>query len=164
MKKILIFFILFSVSLFYFVKALSQNLQAGLPEDIKNYSRWTRLNRRILPPRSSDPHRGYKRVYINRKKNELIDSNKNLVFPYPEGTIVVKEVRESKKKNSRIALIATMRKLTGNETTGGWDFIEYTESSSDNSFIPINFPKESCYSCHQGASNSDAVWTKFDNF
>ena len=56
-----------------------------------------------------------------------------------------------------------MRKQPGNETTGGWDFIEYTRNN-DGSFNPINFPKESCYSCHMGASDSDSVWTKFDNF
>ncbi|MBI1858450.1 MAG: hypothetical protein HYR97_04985 [Candidatus Melainabacteria bacterium] len=29
--------------------------------------------------------------------------------------------------------------------------------------LPLNFPQESCYSCHQGAFDSDSVWTKFDN-
>lgn len=164
MKKILFLLLLFLVSTFYLMEALSQNLSSGLPSDTKSYNRWTRLNKKILPPRESDPHRGFKRVYINRKKNELISSNKNLIFPYLEGTIVVKEVRESKKKNSKIKLIAIMRKLAGNQTTGGWDFIEYTRSSTNSSFIPISFSKESCYSCHRGASDSDAVWTKFDNF
>ena len=56
-----------------------------------------------------------------------------------------------------------MCKLHGYETTGGWDFIEYTSSSGDNSFIPISFPKESCYECHKAASESDAVWTNFNN-
>ena len=164
MKKSLIFLVLFSISLFYFTRALSQNLQPGLPEDITGYKKWTRLNKKVIGPNAADPHHGFKREYVNRAKNELVDSMGNLIFPFPEGTIVIKDVRRTIKRNSRITLLSIMRKLPGNETTGGWDFIEYTRSSSDGSFIPLNFSKESCYSCHQGASDSDAVWTKFDNF
>ena len=164
MKRFLTLLVLFSISLFYLLQALSQNLPAGLPEDIKDYKKWTRLNKKIISPRNADPHRGFKREYTNRLPNELADSSKNLIFPFPEGTIVVKEVRATSKKNSKIVLISIMRKLSGNKNTGGWDFIEYTRSSSDNSFIPLQFPKESCYACHKGASDSDSVWTKFDNF
>ena len=164
MKKAIVLITAFSISLFCFVKALSHNTSNGLPEYTHGYRQWTKLNKKIIKPRAGDPHRGYKKVFVNRAKNELIDSSMNLIFPYSEGTIVVKEIRETPKKNSRIALVAVMRKLSGNESTGGWDFVEYTRSSSDNSFIPINFPKESCYACHQGGSDSDAVWTKFDNF
>ena len=165
MKKILICSILFIGSLIAILQATSQNLSQGLPEDITGYNNWTRINKKIIRPRNNDPHRGFKRVYVNQELNKLRDpKTKKLIFPYPEGTIIVKEVRETAKKNSKITLISIMRKLTGFETTGGWDFVEYTASSSDNSFIPINFSKESCYACHQGASGSDAVWTKFDNF
>lgn len=162
MKRTILFVIIFYLIYFFVYKAFSQNLMQGLPNDIDEYRKWTRLNKKIIQPRSADPHRGFKRVYINRLKNELVDSIRNLVFPYKEGTIIVKEVRATKKTKSKIVLISIMRKLPGNETTGGWDFIEYTRSSSDNSFIPLNFPKESCYACHQGASDSDSVWTKFD--
>lgn len=164
MKKAFILLTLFFTSLFFFLKALSQKLPPGLPEDISGYNRWTRINKKIIKPRSADPHRGFKRVYINRQKEELIDLNNDLIFPYSSGTIVVKEVRVTRKKGSKITLVSIMRKIPGNETTGGWDFIEYTRSSADDSFIPIQFPKESCYACHQGASDSDSVWTKFDNF
>lgn len=164
MKKLFLITFLFLFSLTLLLKAISQNLPSGLPEDINGYNKWTRLNKKIIGPKASDPHKGFKREYINRTKSELADSRKKLIFPFFEGTIVVKEVRATRKKNSRITLVSIMRKLPGNETTGGWDFIEYTRSSSDNSFIPLNFSKESCYSCHQGASNTDAVWTRFDNF
>ena len=165
MKKYITFFCLFSLSLYGFVTALSQSLPAGLPEDISGYNNWTKINKKTIRPRFNDPHRGYKKVYVNQETSILRDSKtKKLLFPYPEGTIIVKAVRITPKANSNITLISIMRKKSGNETTGGWDFIEYTMSSSDNSFIPINFSKESCYACHQGASNSDSVWTKFDNF
>ncbi len=163
MKKTIIFIFLFLIS-FFFLKTFCQTLPAGLPEDIADYTKWTRLNKKIIPPREGDAHRGYKRVYVNRLKSDLVDSNKKLIFPYPEGTIVVKEVKKDQKKKSNIVLVAIMRKLPGNENTGGWDFVEYTRSSQDGSFIPIAFPKESCYACHSGASDSDAVWTKFDRF
>jgi len=163
MKKVFILLILFFISLVFLLQAISQNLPAGLPEDIKSYKKWTRLNKKIISPRQADPHHGFKREYVNRSKSELVDSMGNLIFPYPEGTIVIKDVRATAKKNGRLTLISIMRKLPGNETTGGWDFIEYTRDSNG-SFSPISFPKESCYSCHRGAGDSDAVWTKFDNF
>lgn len=167
MVRILILLALLFTSIFCFLEVFSKKLQSllpGLPQDISGYSRWTRINKKIIKPRSADPHRGFKRVYINRNKEELVDLKNKLIFPYSSGTIVVKEVRVSRKKGSKITLVSIMRKIPGNETTGGWDFIEYTRSSADDSFIPIQFPKESCYACHQGASDSDSVWTKFDNF
>lgn len=167
MKKLLIISIIFCISFLCFLQVLSKNqksLEAGLPKDIEGYSKWTKLNKKIIKPREQDPHRGFKRIYINRLQEELRDQNKNLIFPYPEETIVVKEVHVSRSERSKINLISIMRKLPGNETTGGWDFIEYTRSSSDNSFIPLQLSKESCYACHQGAQESDFVWTKFDNF
>jgi hypothetical protein len=163
MKKTTIFILLSLIS-FFFLKTFCQVLPVGLPEDIADYKKWTRLNKKIIPPKEADAHRGFKREYVNRLKNELVDSNKKLTFPFLEGTIVVKEVRKTAKPNSKIVLISIMRKQAGNETTGGWDFVEYTRSSQDGSFIPIPFSKESCYACHSGASDSDAVWTKFDNF
>ena len=163
MKNILCLVTLFCISLFYLLQALSQNLQSGLPSDITSYKKWTRLNKKIIPPREADPHFGFKRVYVNRLKSELADSSRNLIFPYKEGTIVLKEVRKTPKPNSKIVLISIMRKQAGNELTGGWDFVEYSRSS-DGSFQPINFPKESCFSCHRGAADSDGVWTRFDNF
>lgn len=164
MKKLFVLLLTFSISLFFLLQAFSQNFPSGLPEDITDYKKWTRLNKKVIGIKQADPHHGFKREYVNRLKSELIITGMNLRFPFPEGTIVVKEVRATPKKTSRIRLISIMRKLPGNETTGGWDFIEYTRSSADGSFIPLNFSKESCYSCHQGASYSDAVWTKFNNF
>ena len=162
MKKLLVILCTAMLSLVY-LHHVSSKLIPGLPEDIDGYRKWTRLNKKIIKPTSADPHRGFKRVYVNKNKSELIDSNNNLIFPYPDGTIIVKEVRKTRKKKSKISLIAIMHKQAGNESTGGWDFIEYSRSSKK-SFSPISFSKESCYSCHQGASDSDAVWTKFNNF
>ncbi|MBI3590582.1 MAG: cytochrome P460 family protein [Candidatus Melainabacteria bacterium] len=163
MKKLFILTILTLLGIIY-LKTLAQNLPTGLPSDISGYKKWTRLNKKVIGPRDADPHFGFKREYVNRLKSEIADLNMNLIFPFPEGTIIVKEVRKTIKPKSKITLISIMRKQAGNETTGSWDFIEYTRSSSDNSFIPINFPKESCYSCHMGAADSDSVWTTFDNF
>lgn len=118
MKKLFILIILILLSIVY-LQTLAQNLSSGLPKDITGYKKWTLLNKKVIGPRASDPHRGFKRVYVNRLKSELADTNINLIFPYKEGTIVVKEVRATKKRNSKIILIATMRKLSGNETTGG---------------------------------------------
>ena len=163
MEKVFIMTFCSLISIIYLTQAISQVLPEGLPEDINGYTKWTKLNKRIIKPRSADPHRGFKRIYINQEKNKISDSNKNLIFPYPEGTIIVKEVRQTRRPKSNIVLVSIMRKLPRNETTGGWDFIEYVKAA-DGSFSPLNFPKESCFSCHQGASNSDSVWTRFDNF
>ncbi len=163
MKKVLVIFISVCISALYILSAISQILPPGLPSDIDGYTNWTRLNKKVLRPRSADPHSGYKRLYVNKKPNELLTQNRKQIFPYPEETIIVKEVKRTAQKDSDIILISIMRKLPGNEATGGWDFIEYSRFSGD-SFTQIQFPKESCYACHQGASKTDAVWTRFTNF
>lgn len=153
----------FIFSLMLLGSLVSNALSPDLPEDIKDYKKWTRLNKKIIKPRVSDAHEGFKKVYANLEKEDLIDSNNNLTFPYPEGTLIVKEVKETRKPKSKIVLISIMRKQSGNETTGGWDFEEFS-SSDGKSFSKVLSPKESCYACHEGASDSDSVWTKFDRF
>ena len=162
-KKLLVVLISLTISSLYVFGVLSQALPDGLPLDIEGYTQWTRLNKKVLRPRTADPHSGYKRLYVNKKPYELLTRKKKQIFPYPEGTIIVKEVKRTADVNSDIILISIMRKLPGNETTGGWDFVEYSRFSGD-TFTQIQFPKESCYACHQGASKTDAVWTRFTNF
>lgn len=163
MKKNLIFIIAFALGLFCLGKALSKSNISPLPDYIKDYKKWTRINKNVLQPTASSFHPYFNNVYINKTKDELLDSNGNLISPLPVGAIVVKEGRTKAKKNSRVSAIAIMRKTaSGNESTSNWDFIEFTRKSSK-SFSQLQYPKESCFSCHQGAASSDYIFIEFDN-
>jgi hypothetical protein len=54
----------------------------GLPSYTDGYRGWTKVNRRPIPPRASDPHYSVKNVYASKAKTGA---------RYPYGTVIVKE-------------------------------------------------------------------------
>jgi hypothetical protein len=83
----------------------------GLPDDVAGYEKWLKLNDQPIPPaEDADPHRGTKNVYVNQERG-LIAPNGQQQFPYPDGTIVVKESIPT--DEDFIGLIAIMRKMAG---------------------------------------------------
>ena len=83
----------------------------GLPDDVAGYTQWLKLNAEPIPPApGGDPHNGTKNVYVN-KTREDIAPNGEQQFPYPDGSIVVKEAYRPNK--DYVGLIAIMRKKAG---------------------------------------------------
>ncbi|MCZ6679976.1 MAG: cytochrome P460 family protein [Candidatus Poribacteria bacterium] len=136
----------------------------GLPDDVAGYETWLQLNAQPIPPNSEprvafDAHRGTKNVYVNQDRG-TIAPNGEQQFPYPEGSIVVKEsVRPNR---DFVGLIAIMRKASGsNASHNDWTFAEYTRSGADAAFSEIASGAV-CTGCHSGAANSDYVWTRLE--
>ncbi len=154
MKKFLILVILFLTSLIPLLQAISQNNKLGLPGEIKDYTKWTRVNKKVLKPNPITGHPGYKDVYIN----------KQFLIPFLEGTIIVKESRkERRRKEKNIVELTVMRKTNNNEDTGNWDFTMYKKEGSLFNQVAID-QKTACFSCHQRVADSDFVYTKPSNF
>lgn len=132
----------------------------GLPEDVAGYTQWLKLNAEPIPPvPGGDPHNGTKNVYVN-KTREVIAPNGEQQFPYPDGSIVVKEAYRPDK--DYVGLIAIMRKKDGVDPDhNDWEFIEYTRNASDAEFSVI--AKDGvCWGCHTRVEDIDYVFTELD--
>ena len=132
----------------------------GLPEDVSGYTQWLKLNAEPIPPvPGGDPHNGTKNVYVN-KTREDIASNGEQQFPYPDGSIVIKEAYRPGK--DYVGLIAIMRKKAGVDPDhNDWEFIEYTRNASDAEFSVI--AKDGvCWGCHARVEDIDYVFTELD--
>ena len=132
----------------------------GLPEDVAGYTQWLKLNAEPIPPvPGGDPHNGTKNVYVN-KTREDIAPNGEQQFPYPDGSIVVKEAYRPGK--DYVGLIAIMRKKAGVDPDhNDWEFIEYTRNASDAEFSVI--AKDGvCWGCHARVEDIDYVFTELD--
>ena len=132
----------------------------GLPEYVAGYETWLKLNSEPIPPvPGGDPHNGTKNVYVN-KDRDTIAPNGEQIFPYPDGSIVVKEATRPGK--DYIGLIAIMRKVEGsNPEHNDWEFIEYTRSEQEADFTVLASGRI-CWGCHSGVKDKDYVFTELD--
>ncbi len=132
----------------------------GLPEDVAGYEQWLKLNAEPIPPvEGGDPHLGTKNVYVNQTR-ETIAPNGQQQFPYPDGSIVVKEAFRPNK--DYVGLIAIMRKVAGIDPEhNDWEFIEYTRNAPDAEFRVIA-SDGICWGCHAQVEDIDYVFTELD--
>ena len=132
----------------------------GLPDDIAGYNQWLKLNAQPIPPTpGGDPHNGTKNVYVNQTR-EKIAPNGQQQFPYPDGTIVVKEATRPGK--DFIGLIAVMWKKAGTHPDAGdWRFEEYLRGAPDAEFR-LAFEGGICIGCHTGVAATDFVFVPLE--
>lgn len=132
----------------------------GLPDDVAGYTQWLKLNADPIPPApGGDPHNGTKNVYVN-KTREDIAPNGEQQFPYPDGSIVVKEANRPGK--DYVGLIAIMRKKAGVDPDhNDWEFIEYVRNAPDAEFSVIARDGV-CWGCHARVEDIDYVFTELD--
>ena len=132
----------------------------GLPNDTAGYEGWLKLNAQPIPPApGGDPHRGTKNVYVNQTR-EKIAPNGEQQFPYPDGTIIVKEATRPDK--DFIGLIAVMWKEAGsNPDAGDWRFEEFLRNAPDAEFR-LAFEGVVCTGCHSGAAATDFVFVTLE--
>ncbi len=132
----------------------------GLPADVAGYTQWLQLNAEPIPPvPGGDPHNGTKNVYVN-KTREDIAPNGEQQFPYPDGSIVIKEAYRPGK--DFVGLIAIMRKKAGVDPDhNDWEFIEYVRNAPDADFSVI--AKDGvCWGCHSRVEDVDYVFTALE--
>ena len=129
----------------------------GLPEDVAGYEGWLKINAEPIPlVPGGDPHSGTKNVYVNQTRDTIAPEGEQQ-FPYPDGSIVVKEAYRTNK--DYIGLIAIMRKVADSDPDhNDWEFIEYTRNDPDDEFTVIA-SGETCWGCHGQVVDTDYVFT-----
>ena len=132
----------------------------GLPGDVAGYEKWLKINNEPIPPvPGGDPHNGTKNVYVNQSQDTIAPDGEQQ-FPYPDGSIVVKEAYRPDK--DYVGLIAIMRKIAGsNPDHNDWEFIEYTRGKQDDDFKVIA-SGGLCSNCHVQAEDTDYVFTELE--
>ena len=132
----------------------------GLPDYTAGYDKWLKLNAEPIPPvPGGDPHNGTKNVFVNQERDTIAPDGEQ-TFPYPDGSIVVKEATRPNK--DFIGLIAIMRKNAGsNPEHNDWEFIEYTRNSPDDDFSVLAEGRI-CWVCHVRVEDIDYVFTELD--
>lgn len=132
----------------------------GLPEDTAGYDQWLKLNAQPIPPVPGfDPHRGTKNVYVNKTRAEIAPNGQQQ-FPYPDGSIVVKEA--TRPDQDFIGLVAVMWKEAGsNPAFGDWRFEEFLRGAPDAEFR-LAFEGGVCTGCHSGAAATDFVFVTLE--
>ena len=120
---------------------------------IDGYLGWTELTK---PPIASlrdlgaGAHRGTKRIWASPPAEDL-QSGGSQRFPYPRGTVIVKEGRSG----GAVTLIALMEKVRANDPElGGWRYAEYTRPDGNSPFSKVGFPESGCAGCHQNANSA----------
>jgi Cytochrome P460 len=116
---------------------------------IAGYRSWQRLAK---PPR--EVLRGLGRahgadvrsIWVNRSRTDLTRRGKQR-FPYPVGSIVVKQVGRS----DAAVLVAIMRKVRGSSDLG-WSWVEYQRDSASEDFARVSAPTRVCTGCHTSAT------------
>jgi Cytochrome P460 len=126
------------------VVALASSSANGLPSYTNGYAKWPKLNRKPFtkcgPPCA---HSGVKNVYASKKKAGA---------RYPNGTVIVKTIKQSGDKPALPGQVAVMRKLSGR-----WRYVEYELSGSRYTVLAQG---QLCQSCHMRARANDYVFTK----
>lgn len=132
----------------------------GLPDDVAGYTDWLKLNAEPIPPvAGGDPHNGTKNVYVNQTA-EIIAPDGFQAFPYPDGSIVIKEAYRPDK--DYVGLIAIMRKKADSDPDhNDWEFVEYTRNAPDADFSVIARDGV-CWGCHARVEDTDYVFTELN--
>ena len=153
--------ILFFVSTAFLINSSDDDTQ----NDWKDYRSWHKLTEE---PTTGDPTgllfrrhggtAGYRNIYVNEiGKQSYTDSS----FPYPVGTIIVKEVYKNEKKylEDNISTVSIMLKLEEGTSpeTGDWEYIEDLAGKKRGSGTSAS--ARFCGSCHRSANKTDFVFS-----
>jgi|Tabmets5t2r1_1033131.scaffolds.fasta_scaffold01359_6 hypothetical protein len=132
----------------------------GLPAYTAGFASWPKLNRRPIPPRRSDPHHGWKNVYVNQPLRRIAPGGRQR-YPFPYGTVVVKTA--APRAGSRAySLVAVMRKVRGaNRRHNDWVMVEYTRTTASSRFRQLA-AGSICTGCHVQAKRRDYVFTRLN--
>ena len=132
----------------------------GLPASINGFETWLKMNAETIPLKEEVPHKGTKEVYVNQTR-ETLAPNGEQVFPYPDGTIIVKA--GTGEGLDFLSFVAIMTKKAGAvEEANDWIFVKYARESADADFMKVGEGPpggEGCIGCHMAAAETDYSFT-----
>ncbi len=113
--------------------------------DTEGYKQWLKFNREPIEGRTH----GLTDIYVNQDR-DVIAPHGILKFPFPDGTIIVKEILSND-------WVSIMRKVEGADPAhDDWEWIEYDAEGS------VIGKDASCWGCHAQAEDTDWVFTDLE--
>ena len=135
----------------------------GVPEAVHEYKTWLKMNADTIPFEEGDAHQGSKEIYVNMALSDLVADGEQQ-FPFPDGTIIVKEGIAP--DTDYIGFIAIMTKTAGAVPDhNDWVFEKYSRDSADDDFTLLGQGPpngEGCVGCHVNAADTDYAFTPLD--
>ena len=129
-----------------------------MAEDIHS---WLKLNAEPIPPApGGDPHNGTKNVYVN-KTRDVIAPNGTQQFPYPDGSIVIKEATRPGKDYIGTHRDYAKKSRRGPQNITIGEFTEYLRDAPDAAFS-LKFQGAICWGCHARVEDIDYVFTELE--
>lgn len=135
--------------------------QGGLPYP-EGYRFWTHVKSMELKPGHPlyESFGGLHHIYVNPTGLRTYLEGKKT--PFSKGTVIVFDLLEAKVEGN--ALLEGPRKLIGvmvkdpgrYPDTGGWDYYAFGPDKK-----PLAIDPKACHACHQGAANTDYVFSAF---
>lgn len=126
---------------------------AGLPDSIRDYWSWTRLNLQVITANETGAHPQPKDVYINLDTSEFIGASGMTITPFPSGTIVVKERFDP--ETLMVDRLYMMEKVDG-----AWIY-RFFDRQPDGTFAGQDLGADNfCRACHQNAP-TDYVFVEY---
>ena len=127
--------------------------EVALPRDWESYRHIGSL---VVPDKNNALY-GIHHFYLNNKGVDAFMKSK----PYPDGTVIVDAVYEIKDEGRMLnegkrAFFPVMKKNSGMKDTGGWEWYAF---GADGKLLAKD-PKKDCFSCHEGAKDSDYVFSR----
>ena len=127
---------------------------AGLPQAIRDYWSWTRLNADVITTNVTGAHPQPKDVYINLATSAFIGAGGRTITPFPNGTIVVKERRNA--GTMMVDRVYMMEKIAG-----AWTY-RFFDRQPDGTFVGQDLGTENfCRNCHRNAE-TDFVFIQYE--
>ncbi|MFD3005514.1 cytochrome P460 family protein [Thermus tengchongensis] len=128
----------------------------------EGYRLWTHVKSMELKPGHPlyESFGGLHHIYVNQTGlKTYLEGKKD---PFPKGTVIVFDLLEAKEEGN--ALLEGPRKLIGvmvkdpdrYRATGGWGYYAFGPDKK-----PLSIDPTSCHACHQGAANTDFVFSAF---
>jgi hypothetical protein len=128
------------------------------------YREWTHVKTAINGPAAPVSHQGFHHIYANEKAMEGYRTGK-----FVDGSVIVFDVIESiTQSNGNVnegkrKLVDVMVKDSHRyDSTGGWGFEEFAESSISDRKI-LHLAKQSCFNCHASQKQKGFVFSTYRN-
>ena len=132
--------------------------------DFADYQSWTKINTETITGDISamlgsahEGNKGFREVYVNETGEAAALGN--AAYPFPEGTIVVKEsYKDAGGSKGSLANLTIMVKRDGgyDSDNGDWEYLMASPAKA----VQMQGKLGMCIDCHAAAYDSDFVFTK----
>lgn len=162
MKKIIVFVLVFVISITFAGIALSAEKGKHMVNYPEGYRNWSHIKSMIIQQGHPlyDAFGGIHHVYANDKALKAMQIGK----PFPDGSVLIFDLLEAKSDNN--AIVEGSRKVVGVmqkdskkfKETGGWGFEGFKNDTKER---VVTDPKSACFACHEPQKQSDFVFSKY---